>query len=195
MAKNNPQWIVVHHSATERDRTTFAAVNEYHRKKWNFRSKLGFYLGYHYFIETDGKITHARDNLERGAHTKTADDMNGKSIGVCLAGNFDLEMPSAEQTAQLAELLFQLSQHYGIPPERVRPHRSFQPKSCYGNNLPGTWAEELLRNRMASAVNEDVNTELRANNENRKRVVTRAAELVHTVEGALKELKELLLDI
>jgi len=145
--ENKPQFIVVHHTATDRRKTTFAAVNEYHRKKWNFKSKLGFYIGYHYFIDGNGVITHGRDNLEAGAHTSQG-GMNYKSIGVCLAGNFDIESPSTEQTVQLAELMYQVSKAYGIPAANVHPHRKYAPKSCYGRNLPDLWAQNLLVERL-----------------------------------------------
>ena len=145
MPKNNdPQYIIVHHTATPRDKTTFAAVDRYHRKKWNFRSAFGHYIGYHYFIDAHGNIIHGRDNNEAGAHTRQK-GMNYKSIGVCLAGNFDKEQPSANQIGQLAELLWQVSTTYNIPPERVLPHREFAAKSCYGMNLNDSWAGDLLR--------------------------------------------------
>jgi len=142
MAKNKPQWIIVHHTATARDTTTFYAVNRNHKKRWNFRSSLGHYIGYHYFIDTDGKITQGRADQDVGAHTKQK-SMNWKSIGICLAGNFDNEAPSPMQIASLRSLLLELTDTYKIPPDRIVPHRYFKPTSCYGRKIESGWAQML----------------------------------------------------
>jgi len=94
--KNRPENIIVHHSGSPRDTTTFKGVNAYHRRRWNFRSALGFYIGYHLFIEADGSVHKGRLFDEAGAHTKDS-GMNFKSIGVCLAGNFNNELPTHPQ--------------------------------------------------------------------------------------------------
>jgi len=118
-----PTHIVIHHTATPRDKTTFKAVNEYHKKKWDFKSSLGYYCGYHYFIETDGKITQARANDEMGAHCK-ADGMNHKSIGIGLTGDFTKEVPSDAQLKSLEKLVLDLEKKYNIErKENVIGHR------------------------------------------------------------------------
>jgi len=154
MKLNKPENIIVHHTATARDSTTFDAVNRYHKKKWNFKSALGYYIGYQYFISGRGNITQGRLNTEGGAHTKQK-GMNFKSVGICLAGNFDNEQPTKIQVEQLTKLMFQLHTVYGIAPENVYPHRAFAPKSCYGSSLPDTWAESLLARRIAREKAED----------------------------------------
>ena len=64
-----PKHIVVHHSASN---ANFAQVNAYHKQRWGFKSSLGYYAGYHYFIEKDGKLTQARKDTEEAAHTAEA---------------------------------------------------------------------------------------------------------------------------
>ena len=61
-------FIILHHTLTDRDTTTFNAVNNYHKDLWNFESSLGYFIGYHYFITADGKVTQGRADWEAGAH-------------------------------------------------------------------------------------------------------------------------------
>ena len=62
--------IILHHTADASREPQFDKVNNYHRDKWNFRSSLGKYMGYTYFIERDGTLIKARADTEEGAHTK-----------------------------------------------------------------------------------------------------------------------------
>lgn len=144
MAKNNPEYIIVHHTGTSRDTTTFRGVDNYHKRKWNFKSSLGHYIGYQYFIEADGKVTQGRADTDAGAHTKEQ-RMNYRSIGICLAGHFNREMPSESQVKSLAKLIASLALKYKIAAERIVPHRHFKPTSCYGTNLADAWASSLVR--------------------------------------------------
>jgi hypothetical protein len=143
---NKPTQIIVHHEAPPKpvkgDR--FDSVNDYHRRKWNFRSSLGYYVGYHYFIEKTGKVRQARAESEAGAHCKEK-FCNYTSIGICLAGNFDIELPTPEQIESLKKLLKDICNRYKIPASRIFPHRFYAPyKSCYGKLLANDWASKLL---------------------------------------------------
>lgn len=146
--KNVPQWLIIHQTGgtdanpkADTSNQTFEVVNEYHRKLWNYKSSLGHFIGYHYFIDKTGKVTQGRADSDVGAHTK---GLNSQSIGCCLAGNFDATMPTVAQTRALKALLERLSSLYAIPPERIVPHRRFANKTCYGTNLSDTWAAELV---------------------------------------------------
>lgn len=118
---------------------TFKIVDDYHRKKWNFKSTLGHYIGYHYFIEKDGSLFQGRQHDELGAHTFGFND----HIGICLAGNFDFTKPTAEQTVALRKLLNKLYRDGEI--NAAKPHRIYAAKSCYGKRLPNDWAENLIQ--------------------------------------------------
>lgn len=137
------EYIIVHHEAppsiTESPR--FGIVNDYHKQKGFPKSLLGYYCGYHYFIEKTGQVWKAKNDDEIGAHTV---GYNDKSIGICLAGNFDLEKPSQTQENALQRLLQEKVDVYHIPYENIVPHRKFSPKSCYGRNLSDDWARNLL---------------------------------------------------
>jgi N-acetylmuramoyl-L-alanine amidase len=128
---NKPEWIIIHHSAVSRTKNDkqFKAIDNYHRGKgWGM-------IGYQYLIEPDGTVMVGRPESKVGAHTYQ-EGMNYKSIGICLTGHFDLELPTDQQRIQLLELIEELQEKYKIPKEKVVPHRRFAPKSCWGNNLP-----------------------------------------------------------
>jgi len=145
MPEYTKNYIILHHSLTARDTTTFEAINNNHRAKWDFESSLGFYIGYHYFINGQGTVTQGRADLEAGAHCYQS-DMNYKSIGICLAGNFDIEEPSAAQLKSLAALLDDLMRKHGIPIENLKFHREYAPKSCPGTKIGADFFKKLLIN-------------------------------------------------
>lgn len=100
-----PTYIIVHHSG--HTNSTFENVDAYHKSKgWGG-------IGYHYFIEKNGDVKQGRQDTEIGAHC-TADDMNNKSIGICLAGNFLDELWTSAQLKSLEKLLFKLEDKYSI---------------------------------------------------------------------------------
>lgn len=149
MATNKPTFLIVHHTGgTDADpkadtsHHTFEVVDDWHRQLWNEKSSLGHFIGYHYFIDKTGKVTQGRGDKDEGLHTKS---YNLKSLGICLAGNFDVTKPTKAQETALRTLLQAKTAEYGIPVENILPHRRFANKSCYGNLLSGTWAQELLK--------------------------------------------------
>ncbi len=139
---NIPKWLIVHHTETQGQ--TFEQINEYHRQKWDFPSSLGFYIGYHYFIDIDGQVRQGRADADEGAHCI---GYNLKSIGVCLNGNFDITTPTIPQINSLKKLLLELALKYKITNDKIVPHRRFcSTKTCYGKNLSDTWASDLVKN-------------------------------------------------
>lgn len=130
LKSSNIKYLIVHHSATARDTTTFEAVKKYHISKgWGD-------IGYHFFITPDGKVMSGRTENTIGAHCQ-ADSMNFKSLGICLPGNFMTEVPTVQQLTSLLELLKKLISKYNIPKENVLGHREVSGAStaCPGDNL------------------------------------------------------------
>ena len=155
--KNEPRWIIVHHTGgtdlnplADTSHHTFEIVNNWHRQLWpNFPSFYGVYIGYHWLIEKDGKLRKGREEYEEGAHCK---GMNISSIGICLAGNFDRTIgtancyPTEAQIQTLKNLLVELTKKYNISPENIVPHRYFAfGKTCYGKGLHNDWAKNLVK--------------------------------------------------
>ncbi|MHA1401537.1 MAG: peptidoglycan recognition protein family protein [Candidatus Heimdallarchaeaceae archaeon] len=139
---NFPEEIILHHSGginsnplEDTSHHTAEMMEAWHLSKgWSG-------LGYHFVIHKDGEVWKGRPEHINGAHTL---GRNFKSLGVCLAGNFDATMPTEAQKTALKELLVDLMDKYSIDKEKVYPHRHFSNKTCYGNNLSDDWAQNLL---------------------------------------------------
>jgi len=139
---NKVEYIIVHHTGgtdanplADTSSHTMEQVDQWHKAKgWDG-------IGYNWFIEKNGTLKKGRDESKTGAHTI---GYNDKSIGICLAGNFDLTLPTKEQEKSLAGLIASLRAKYAIPLENVVPHRKFAKKTCYGNKLADDWARKLV---------------------------------------------------
>ena len=129
---NIPKDLIVHHSLVSREKNNeqYDAIDRYHKSKgWGM-------IGYHYLIEPNGEVKEGRRENQRGAHTSQK-LMNFRSLGICLAGNFDIEEPTIEQCRSLYTLLRKLQSKYGIADNKVVPHRHYATyKSCWGRKLP-----------------------------------------------------------
>lgn len=138
---NQPEYLIVHHTGgtdldplADTSHHTFAIVDNYHKS-------LGWgKIGYHYFIDIEGNLTQGRRDDEEGAHTI---GYNLKSLGICLAGNFDATLPTIAQKNTLTDLLLLKSKQYAIPLEKIVPHRFAASKTCYGKRLSDDWARKL----------------------------------------------------
>ena len=116
------EYIIIHHTGgtdsnplADTSSHTASMIDFYHKSKgWDG-------IGYNWFIEKDGRIVKGRDETKVGAHTK---GYNDKSIGVCLAGNFDLTTPTKEQTESLKKLLNEKILQYNIPIQNPLPTKS-----------------------------------------------------------------------
>ena len=139
---NYPEWLVVHHAKAPANQS-FDIIKNYHIKHRKFDT-----IGYHYLITMDGTIYQGRPDLMHGAHVREQ-NINKKSLGVCLTGDFDVFMPTTEQINSLRELLDTKRKQYYIPPDRIVPHKFFlgNPpyKSCFGSNLSYDWARNLVK--------------------------------------------------
>ena len=136
--ENKPNKIIVHHTADSSQGPQFEKVNEYHKQKGFNPSTKRIYCGYHIFIEKDGQTIKARDFSEVGQHCT---EQNNTSVGICLAGNFDEQLPTEAQKATLAERCLEIMKMFNIPISRIYPHRMFSNTHCYGLKLSDKWAQ------------------------------------------------------
>jgi len=124
------EYLIVHHTATDRDHTTFEAVKRYHISKgWDD-------IGYHFFIDGKGGLFVGRPETKVGVHCR-ASGMNFRSLGICLAGNFETQYPSAVQLLKLSQTLNHLVDKYLILPDQILGHCEV-PRArtvCPGKNL------------------------------------------------------------
>ena len=61
-----------------------------------------------------------------------------------MSGNFDVTLPTKEQTEALTRLLKRLMEELKIPASKIVPHRTFANKTCYGKRLSDDWAQNLV---------------------------------------------------
>lgn len=148
--------IIVHHTGgtdaqplADSSNYTIQQCNADHKARFNMLSSLGWYVGYHYFIDKAGVITQTRVDTEEGAHTigwnnHPGDPADRASIGICMAGNFDATLPTPAQVASLTKILTEKMKQYGIPAANIVPHRAHATKTCYGRKLADNWAASLV---------------------------------------------------
>jgi N-acetyl-anhydromuramyl-L-alanine amidase AmpD len=133
-----PEYIILHHTVSKRDNTSIHDVNAWHKARWNWRSSMGHYMGYHFLVTGDGKIHQGAKPTEQRAHTI---GYNDKAIGVCLTGNFETEKPSEKQLESLKKLLKKLMEQYNIKKDYIKGHREVYPTLCPGENFI-SWIKE-----------------------------------------------------
>jgi len=123
--------LIIHHTASSRDKTTLRAINSWHKKRWpNFKSSLGYYIGYHYVIGKDW-IKQTRKWGEEGAHCYG----HNKGIGISLTGNFETEEPNEYQWTELKKLVVGLMAEFHLKEGDVYLHKELSATLCPGKNL------------------------------------------------------------
>lgn len=134
-----PTRIIIHHSLTKDGSTvSWDAIRWYHTHTMGWRD-----IGYHAGIELIGghyEILIGRMLDEVGAHTS---GQNEDSIGICLAGNFDLAPPPPAQLDLAVRYTSSLCRVLEIPVSRVSRHSDFSAKTCPGALFP--WDEFIRR--------------------------------------------------
>lgn len=139
--RNNPTVIITHHTGgtdaqplADSSNYTVEQCDRDHkanpRINLGYPSSLGYYVGYHYYINKSGQVTQTRLHTDEGAHCF---GMNRSSIGVCFAGNFDLTRPTEAQMMAWYKLYGELLKQYPNIP--TYPHRKYATKTCHGRNL------------------------------------------------------------
>jgi|GEM_PF-7036732 len=134
MAQNKPERIILHHSLTDDGKvsSSFEAIKRYHvvNNGWSD-------IGYHLILEyVNNKLVwrQGRAFETRGAHTKEQ-NMNFKSIGICVVGNFDKDFLTDDHI----QMILQKQQELQILFNRPMPlefHRDYATyKSCPGKNI------------------------------------------------------------
>jgi len=150
---NFPTEIILHHSASLVD--NFNSIQSYHITS---PDHLWENVGYHWVIERGGALKQGRPENYHGAHVKE-NNVNTRSIGICLCGDFDKKLPDEGQIATLRNLLYRISKQYNISPDNVHPHRHYalnasgKPyKSCFGNLLKDDFGSKLLKEELAKEI-------------------------------------------
>jgi len=106
---------------------------------------MGWYIGYHCFIEKSGVKHFTRRDWEDGAHTH---GHNQEGLGVCLAGNFKKEKPTRKQLRSLRQVTQMWQRANNIPDENIKLHWEVRPTGCPGVDfrlLLGSTKNSVLR--------------------------------------------------
>jgi N-acetyl-anhydromuramyl-L-alanine amidase AmpD len=143
---SKPLCMMIHHTAVsvQKNSDQFKATNAYHQKKWNQKSSLGYFVGYHYEISALGKIKQARKDGEVSVACWQKKMNDGRCIHICLDGNFDTENPRPPQIYALRDLLRKLAKKYQISSDFIYFHRDFAKKSCPGKLMKTIFIKSLL---------------------------------------------------
>lgn len=139
--ENKPTRIIWHHTAVKGNKHQSTGVNNVHKARGFPKSLLGFYGGYHILIEKDGTIFRYRKDNEVGAHAK---GHNLNTLGISMAGHFNVETPAQEQTNSFIVTIANWMLDYHIPATRVRPHRAVGKTACPGTTLNDDWARPAM---------------------------------------------------
>ena len=149
---NRPTWLILHHSEAtyphdiEEVRLWHTLpkppkgekpISGVHGNGWND-------VGYQYFLRKSGERQKGREEWVKGAHTWR---YNGQSIGVCMEGNFDIEVPTYEQVLEFLNLCANImKRHPMITPDRIRGHRECASrKTCPGINVDLDRLRQLVK--------------------------------------------------
>ena len=130
--------VIVHHGGGY---LNFEQVNAMHKKKWGFKSSLGYYVGYQKFIEVGGKLYIARRDNEEGAHTvgHSVANLNKTSVGICLMGNKEDSQVTSEQKVTLLKEL----RNYAKQGLAITIHSDYSRTLC-----PGRYTKEWLEQQV-----------------------------------------------
>jgi N-acetylmuramoyl-L-alanine amidase len=125
------RYVVVHHTANSNPNW---GVRECHKCHQTERGWSG--IGYNYLIEQDGTVYEGRADIDRdyiGAHVE---GYNSTSVGVCLAGDYDKQTPTAANLRITAQVVAMLLDRYHLDFSAIRYHADLAMKSCPGENFP-----------------------------------------------------------
>jgi N-acetylmuramoyl-L-alanine amidase-like protein len=137
------QWsrITVHHSfdtlsdvssgTLEDSENVVRLIQKYHQEQKGWGD-----IGYHFLIDSAGRIFEGRDLKWQGAHAGGPEGVNNiQNLGVCMLGDFLHKSPTPAALKSLELLLDSLRTQFNIPPSRVYPHKEFTTTQCPGPAL------------------------------------------------------------
>lgn len=109
------------------------------------------FIGYHHLVYPDGMVTTELSPLVKingqwfvdmvGWHSGDW-DVNCRSIGICLVGDFTDEKPPEKQLSLAATLIAHYKDYN--PDLDVQPHKAFSATECPGNTWP-SWRNKIMK--------------------------------------------------
>ncbi len=148
---NKPNKIIIHHSGDQTPGNQLKRIESWHEFQFGMKSRRGYWGGYHFLIERSGEIIKTRDLDEEGAHCK---GRNSESIGVCLAGNFDFEIPTVAQKKALVEVEMNIRGALNLGKADIYYHFEFADTHCPGYYFKGRDAGAFIKEEKISIIKE-----------------------------------------
>lgn len=145
-----PAWkrILVHHSASKDGVISdFEAIRQQHVVVNGWAE-----IGYHAVVERIGNsvVSRAgRPTTMQGAHCP---GQNQKALGICVVGNFELEIPDAKHLSALVDQVSTWCAIYRIPVSEIKGHRDYRATLCPGRHLYSLLPE--IRDQVAARLDE-----------------------------------------
>ena len=128
MITNNPEAIILHHSASKDHPTLdFTGLVNWHVSRNGWKD-----IGYHYVIDNIWDrytVIMGRMPYRKGAHCP---GMNDKSLGICFVGNFEKNIVPAGQWRVGLDLVGYLLRQYKLSPSDVYGHKNYKNTKCPG---------------------------------------------------------------
>lgn len=108
----------------------------------HFRQGRMVFFAYHWLVRPDGACERLLEDHAIGWHAGNW-EINTRSIGIAISGNYEHATPPAEQIAATADLI--RTQYPSITPARVLGHCEINPQAtCPGDRFLSGWKEQLL---------------------------------------------------
>lgn len=109
----------------------------------HFRQGQMVFFAYHWLVRPDGTCERLLEDRAIGWHAGNW-DINTRSIGLALSGNYEHAIPPSEQLAGAAEIM---RTHYpSISRSRILGHREIRADlTCPGEYFLQTWKAQLLQ--------------------------------------------------
>lgn len=140
------KYLAIHHTAVKQNGNQLNAVNLYHQQKWNMKSSVGWFVGYNDFIDTNGTSTHCRDYYEETMAVVGHNcdiDATCDTISVCLAGDFNQELPNDKQIIILKDYIAKIQADY--PGIEITFHRTLQvDRTCPGELFTQQYLDNVI---------------------------------------------------
>lgn len=136
--EHSPAKITIHHTAQTWPSSvaeSYEVMRQIQEEHINSPSDPYIDIGYHYVIDPFGNIFEGRPVWAIGAHTYAN---NTNNVGISFMGYFHApynHVPTPAALATLNNLVYAISQAYGIPTSKVFGHRDFNATACPGDIL------------------------------------------------------------
>ncbi|MFA5987720.1 MAG: peptidoglycan recognition family protein [Candidatus Paceibacterota bacterium] len=139
---NYPKHIVyaaLHHTQVQFSTNSrqLNSVNEYHKERFGMQSSLGWYVGYNDFCDVDGTVTRTRRD---GEETAAQLFHNLDTISFCMAGDFNIDMPTKPQIEAMKRWL---KEHRFL---KFKFHRELNGngRTCPGSRITRAWIAKIM---------------------------------------------------